>query len=269
MSYTQSSTSTEYLLDTGSDLGREQMDHLAHLLDPVSTAFLDEIGVEPGQRCLDLGAGGGSITRWLAERTGPTGTVVSVDLDTTHLPAQPGVEVHRRDINDGLPADGPFDLIHARLLLMHLPRRAEIVTTLADALAPGGWLVLGEFGERPRHVLSAPRPSDRDLFDRVQRVGHDAVARAGVSLNWAHDALCRMAAAGLTNTHASEHSVTTAGGTPGCLLHRNYVEQIAARLRAEGITDDELARYRDLMLDPRFHAWFYQFVQTRGQAARG
>jgi cyclopropane fatty-acyl-phospholipid synthase-like methyltransferase len=41
---------------------------------------LDAIGIKPGQRCLDLGSGAGTSARGLAERTGPTGQVVAVDL---------------------------------------------------------------------------------------------------------------------------------------------------------------------------------------------
>ncbi|GAB3468686.1 class I SAM-dependent methyltransferase [Actinophytocola sediminis] len=259
-------TTPRYLLDTGSELGHIHMNYLEQMLDPATVACLDEVGVEPGWRCLDLGAGGGSITWWLAERTGPSGTVVSVDLDTDHLEERPGVEVHRHDINNGLPVDGPFQLIHARLLLMHLPRRVDILQTLVDALAPGGWLVIGDVSDRQRRVLSAPSEADEQLFDRVQDIAHNTVARGGgISTEWAHEVDRHLAAAGLTNLHGVERSQTTAGGTAGCLLHRNLVMQTEATLLRAGLTADELARYRDLMLDPRFRAWFYQFVCTRGQ----
>ncbi len=259
-------TTSRYVLNTGSELGRAQMTYLERMLDPVTTAGLDEIGVEPGWRCLDLGAGGGSITRWLAERAGPSGTVVSVDLDTGHLEERPGVEVHRHDIDGGLPVDGPFQLIHARLLLMHLPRRVEILRTLVDALAPGGVLVVGEFSSRPRRVLSAPSDDAARLFDRMQGFGHDAVAdMAGVSFTWAHEVDRHMADAGLVDRHSVEFSRTTAGGSTGCLLHRNYVLQLEAVLSSAGFTGVELARYRDLVCDPRFRAWFYQFVCTWGR----
>ncbi|RZS39051.1 methyltransferase family protein [Herbihabitans rhizosphaerae] len=259
----------EYHLDTASHLGRKQVSYLEELLDARTTAYLDEIGIEAGQRCLELGAGGGSITRWLAERTGPTGTVVSVDLDVDYVTAEPGVDVHRHDINDGLPVAGPFDLIHARLLLMHLPRRVEILRTLVDALAPGGWLVIGDFSDRPRRVLSAPTPADERVFDRVQHVAHTFLAReVGVSMTWAHEVDQHMADAGLTDISGQEYSRTVAGGTTGCLLHRNYVLQLHERLISGGITEDELARYRTLMLEPRFRAWFYQFVCTWGRKPR-
>ncbi len=242
------------------------MDYLERMLDSATTACLDEVGVEPGWRCLDLGAGGGSITRWLAERTGPTGRVVSVDLDTDYLADRPGVDVHRHDINDGLPVDGPFHLIHARLLLMHLPHRVDILHTLVDALAPGGWLVVGEVSGRARWVLSTPSDADERLFDRVQDIAHNTVARGGgISPEWAHEVDRHMVDAGLTNLHGLEHSRTATGGTTDCLLHRNLVMQTESTLLRAGLTDDELARYRDLMLDPRFRAWGYQFVCTWGQ----
>ena len=98
-----------YVVDTSSDLGGQHMTLLESVLDAPTTAFLDELDIRPGQRCLDLGAGGGSITRWLAERTGPRGTVVAVDTDTDHLLEQPGVQVLRHDLTEGLPVDGPFD----------------------------------------------------------------------------------------------------------------------------------------------------------------
>lgn len=257
----------KYLLDTGSDLGRLQMGHLEELLDPTTTACLAEIGAEDGWRCLDLGAGGGSVTRWLAGRVAPTGTVVAVDLDTSHLAERPGIEVYRHDVNEGLPVDGPFQLIHTRLLLLHLPHRAEILRKLVDALAPGGWLMVGEFSDRPRTVLSAPSAADERLYDRVQDIGHYTVAQA-VSFTWAHDVHRHMTEAGMTNLHSLSHARTTEGNTTGCLLNLNYVAQLEIPLLDAGITREELARYRDLMLDPRFRAWHYEFVCTWGQKPR-
>jgi SAM-dependent methyltransferase len=258
---------TEYLLDSGSDLGREQLDCLQILLDTHTMACLEAIGVQAGQRCLDLGAGGGSIARRLAERVGPTGRVVAVDTTTDHLVTQPGVEVHRHDINDGLPAAGPFDLIHARLLLLHLPRRAAIMRTLAAALAPGGWLVIGEFTGPQQRVMSAPSAADEQLFLRVQEIAHGFLAREhGLSYDWAYEVDRHMSAAGLVNIDSRSFSQTTTGGDIACLLSRNYVMQLRGLLLdGSGITADELERYGKLLMDPRLRAWFYTFVCTRGQ----
>lgn len=255
--------STDYLFDTGSDLGKQHVTYLELLLDEPTVGCLEATGAGPGQRCLDIGAGGGSITRWLARKTG---SVVAVDLDVDHLEAGDGVVVHRHDINDGLPDEGPFDLIHARLVLTHLPRRQEIFGWLVDALAPGGWLVLGDFTDRPLRVLAAPKTSDRALWARMQYLSHGVVSpAAGISWSWAHETADRMAAAGLTDINGIEYSRTTVGGDVACLLHANLNEQAEPALRQAGATTEELTRYRELMRDPGFRAWFYQFVCTRGR----
>ena len=68
--------------------------------DPLTVSQLDAIGVGEGWRCLDVGAGGGSVTRMLAERVGSTGSVLAVDLDTSLLDelASDRVEVRRHDL---------------------------------------------------------------------------------------------------------------------------------------------------------------------------
>lgn len=266
---TETHTETDYIFDTGSDLGHEHMTYLESVLDAPTIGVLEHIDVQPGQRCLDIGAGGGAITRWLADRVGPTGAVVAVDLDTEHLVARPGIEIHRHDINDGLPVEGPYDVIHARATLVHLPRRLEIFAFLVDALAPGGWIVLGDPSDYPRTALAAPTEEDFDLWSRIQSLSHDVVApTAGMDLRWASELDRRMAAAGLVNIHGVEYSETTDGGTPGALLHGNLNAQAEPLLLEAGATRAELDRYRELTRDPRFRAWFYRFVCTRGQKPR-
>jgi len=59
---------TEYLLSQrdSPDLERVRLRLLEEYHDPVTTSQLDAIGVGEGWRCLDVGAGGGSVTRMLA-----------------------------------------------------------------------------------------------------------------------------------------------------------------------------------------------------------
>jgi len=78
---------------------------------------------------------------------GTSGRVLATDLDTRFLEslADPTIEVRQHDIvRDSLP--GPvFDLVHARLILVHLPERELGLANMAGALKPGGWLVCEEF----------------------------------------------------------------------------------------------------------------------------
>lgn len=258
--------SRDYVFDSASGLGREQLEYLRILFDPATSTTLETIGVQPGWRCLDLGAGGGSISRWLAERTRPSGTVIAADIDTDHLVAAPGIEVVQHDLNNGVPPGGPFDLIHARALLMHLPRREQLLTELVSALAPGGWLVIADFNDRPQEILAAPCEADEKLIDHLVRTGLDFGVSAGISLDWAHRVDAHLAAAGLANLQGMEYCPSITGGSTGGLLYANYVRQLEAPLLGVGVTEDELRRFYALMSDPGFRARpFLQLVSTWGQ----
>lgn len=131
---------SKYLFDHALEREHERLVKLEEWLDPGTVRHLDQIGVEPGWRCLEVGAGAGSITRRMAELVGPSGHVLATDLDLKFLEDLdlPNVEVRRNDIlNDELPEE-TFDLVHARLLLMHLPAREEAFKRMIAAAKPGG-----------------------------------------------------------------------------------------------------------------------------------
>lgn len=117
------------------------------IFDPVTIRHLNEIGVREGWRCADIGAGTGSIARWLARRVGMSGAVVATDIDTRFLAtlASSTLSVRRHDIvTEPLEFDA-FDLVHARLFVARMPeltaaRDAALAHMLA-ALKPGAWLL--------------------------------------------------------------------------------------------------------------------------------
>src|SRR5688572_17390903 len=103
-----------YLWDNASGQARHRLELLEATYDPVTIRHLDGLEVGSGWRCLEVGAGAGSITRWLCERVGADGQVVATDIDTRFLEAidAENLAVLRRDlVADPLP-EGGFDLIH-------------------------------------------------------------------------------------------------------------------------------------------------------------
>jgi len=74
---------------------------------------LTRVGVRPGSRCLDLGAGAGTIAAWLAQRVGPTGQVVALDTDPRHIPGWDLIDVRAQNVTAAEPGTGEYDLIHA------------------------------------------------------------------------------------------------------------------------------------------------------------
>ncbi|MFF4489840.1 class I SAM-dependent methyltransferase [Streptomyces sp. NPDC001544] len=128
----------------------ERIDAAALVYDPVTTRRLRALGAGPGSRCLEVGAGTGTVARWLLEEA-RVDQVVALDRDTSALSALAGprLRVVTADLLDESLRPGGFDLIHARFVLMHLPERRRLVARLAQWLNPGGWLVLGDAVEVP------------------------------------------------------------------------------------------------------------------------
>jgi hypothetical protein len=51
----------------------------------INSDVLSRLGVGPGWRCAEVGAGAGSLAQWLAGQVGDTGQVVATALDPGHL----------------------------------------------------------------------------------------------------------------------------------------------------------------------------------------
>ncbi len=125
------------------ELERVRLAMLAECRDPDTFTALTAAGVTTGARVLEAGAGAGTVTAWLAERVGPTGHVLSTDIDLRfHLDMPAHVEMRQHDVErEPLPVDA-FDVVHARALLQHLPGRETVLEKLVRALRPGGRLVI-------------------------------------------------------------------------------------------------------------------------------
>lgn len=260
---------SRYLFDNADAQTPGRFSALETCYDPVSRRRLELTGLAPGWRCLEVGGGGGSLGDWLGERVGPNGEVTITDIDprwAQQVPQRPPhVRLLRHDIvTDPLPA-AHYDLIHARLVLLHLPERLPVLDRLVAALRPGGSLLLEEFDCGWTPVLAAPTGAAAALFERVVRALHIQVEKAGGDPLWGRRVLGAMARAGLTDLTASTYAESWPGGCPGIDLHRVNIEQTANRLRADGITDPELSAFRALLRDPAFVVNSYPLISARGR----
>ncbi len=143
-------TSNVYLLDNANAKAGTRMDVLARMFDAPTQRVLERVGVGAGWHCLEVGGGGGSVARWLAARVGASGRVLCTDINTRIIEGSRGgqaqnLEVAVHDIaRDPLPA-ASFDLVHARLVLIHVIERERALERMVEALKPGGWLVIEDF----------------------------------------------------------------------------------------------------------------------------
>ncbi len=155
-----SGTAERYgVADDEVDIERVRLSMLARTLDPGTFRLLERVGVEPGMHVLEMGAGTGSVSAWLAERVGPQGRVMSTDIDLRfHADMPPNVIVRQHDAaRDRLPAQH-FHLVHARAVIQHIPERVEVLAKLADALRPAGVMVIedGAMAEFAEQTLPEP-----------------------------------------------------------------------------------------------------------------
>jgi trans-aconitate methyltransferase len=162
----------------------ERLRMQARVWDAATGRLLDEIGIGPGARCLDAGCGPGETMRAMAERVGPSGHVLGLDADPAigamtqamlHDAGHRQCTFRAQNIIAAEPVPGaPFDLVYARLLLFHLPERADVLARLWDAVAPGGHLLVQDYDIRG--VNTAPQ---LDWVHDVMRVITGAFAAAG------------------------------------------------------------------------------------------
>ncbi|QGN48197.1 class I SAM-dependent methyltransferase [Micromonospora sp. WMMD558] len=255
-----------YTFDNGSPEAVPQLRALESFLDPVTARRIAPPVLAPGAVCWEVGAGGGSVARSMARAVGPAGRVLATDIDTTHLAPAANLDVRRHDVRSDPPPGDAFDLVHARLVLLHLPERRRVLATLAGALAPGGWLVVEEFDcTAPLRVLTAPNDDAAKLFAQVTDAMLGVLQTHGADLAWAQDVHAELVGAGLVDVDTVTHSRSWPGGSTGASLYGTNSRQLEPELLDAGLSAGQLEAFRRLLRDPAFAVMSYQFVSTRGR----
>jgi ubiquinone/menaquinone biosynthesis C-methylase UbiE len=120
-------------------------------------AVIALLGIGPGDRVADLGAGGGYFTFRLAEAVGDTGRVYAVDVDSDmvdHLSQQArergasNVSVVRAEPDDSKLPDGEIDLLFVCDTYHHIADRSDYFRRVLVDLAPNGRVAIVEYDER-------------------------------------------------------------------------------------------------------------------------
>jgi SAM-dependent methyltransferase len=249
-----------YALPNAETAARARLAALAELFDATTFRHIEAIGIAPGWRCWEVGAGGSTVTRWLAERVGPSGRVVATDLDPSHVGGSAVIDVRVHDVAREPPPADQLDLVHARLVLVHVPERDAVLRTLVSALRPGGWLVIEDADPalQPLAVLD-PRSEADELANRLR-----AAARAvltGIDPAYGRTLPRRLAEAGLVDVSADAYMPLA---LPACTaLERATIAQVGPRLLDRGLaTADELERHLasldaglQVCLSPLVSAW--------------
>ena len=174
----------EYLLDNRQTEAGQRFDALSELFNLSTFRHAQVVGLEAGWRVWEVGAGSPSVPAWFAEQVGAGGHVLATDIDTTWLDSgDTGFEVLRHDVGAEPPPSGFFDLVHARLVLVHVPQRARALVAMVAALKPGGWILLEE-ADPALQPLVCPdvAGAEQELANKVKRGFRMLLEARGVDL---------------------------------------------------------------------------------------
>ncbi|HTO50045.1 MAG TPA: methyltransferase domain-containing protein [Burkholderiales bacterium] len=223
-----------YVLDNAAPQSPARMQELAYLYDSNTFGHLAARGLGEGWRCLEIGAGGGSVARWMSERVGSSGRVVVTDIDPRllgHL-QRPNVEVRTHDIARDSLEEEAFDLAHARLVLEHVPARAEAFARIVRAVRPGGWVVIEDFeGGTLRPDPAACRGEQPIAAYALMR---EVLAECGVDLRYGRRLPGLMRAAGLVECGAEGRAFIHQPNSPGLRMLRANLEQLRGAILGTG-----------------------------------
>lgn len=237
---------TGYVYDQGWKEERQRLAGMEALWDPGSRRLLEQLGLGPGARVLEVGGGGGALAEWMCETVGAEGSVVATDLDTRFLDAieHDALEVLTHDIAaDPLPAPG-FDVIHTRLVLEHLPAREAVLDKLVTGLVPGGWLVVEDYVWR-----SFAGIPDSPLLDEVGDAVLGFMTENGFDSNLGVRLPDMLRARGLQDVRGEGRSLVITLEDPGAAFFRLSLTALAPVLVEQGRLKADVAEQAVALLD--------------------
>ena len=201
------------------------------------------------------------MAEWLAGRVGPSGSVTATDVDTRFLDAldHDNLTVLTHNLLED-PPPGEFDVVHARLLVEHLPFDATLDALLA-AVRPGGFLLVEDLD----HVSAVP---DRPVpeLDRAQDAILSFMSKAGFDPYCGRRLWSALRERGLADVHAEGSVTLMHSDSPGMDFYRFSLEALGPTLVENGaLAQDELHRARAILDDPGFGALSAILVSASGR----
>jgi ubiquinone/menaquinone biosynthesis C-methylase UbiE len=177
--------SEQYLLGH-SEAEERRLRRQAAELRQESAWLFDHIGLGVGSRTIDLGCGPQGVLDLLSDRVGPTGHVIGIERNrksaamAKFFVADRGLKNVEVVQGDATATDLPgasFDLVHARLVLVHVPHVEAVVREMVRLARPGG-VVASHEADYLSHFCDPPLPA----WDRLFEIFKEYSAANGIDL---------------------------------------------------------------------------------------
>jgi ubiquinone/menaquinone biosynthesis C-methylase UbiE len=223
----------------------ERQQLLAMILNPPTREVLARLPKLPASHVLDIGCGQGNTTRLLAEVLAPA-SCIGLDFDEALVayaaaqPDKPEVLSFRQGDATELPfADGTFDIVFCRFLLIHMTDPVRVVREMLRVAKPGGYVVAFE-ADFAYEIAYPPEPA-LAIINRLWQVFQDPSAgrklvsyfraagardiQAGAAIQLEHDA----------STLKRTYRLTGAAAAPAAVA-KGLITEAEAREMIEGLT---------------------------------
>lgn len=178
---TRTESSTEYVL------GRTLAEHhrllrQGRLISQITRHFLEEMGVTPGMRVLDVGSGTGDVALLAARTVGPSGRVVCVDTDSAALEIAKkrasdedltNIVFHACDVHC-YETSVAFNAVIGRCVLLHQADPLTLLEAVLKHVRSGGIIAFQE----PWFSRAFSRPQ-APLFREILGWLHSTLAASG------------------------------------------------------------------------------------------
>jgi SAM-dependent methyltransferase len=254
-----------YLLDNRAHEAEQRFDSLSELFNPVTFRHVEMLGIGEGWRCWEVGVGGPSVPQWLSARVGPSGHVLATDIDVSWASPIAGgnIDVRRHDVAADDPPTEVFDLVHARLVLIHVTQREQALMRMVASMRPGGWLLVEDFDPAMQpHGCPDEYGPEQVLANKVRAGFRVLLAQRGADLEFGRRLPRLLRDAGLVDVAADAYMpLALAAGTE---LEKANVNQVRDGLIAGGhASADEIDRHLaalesgrlDVTTPPLISAW--------------
>lgn len=265
-----------YLLAGGSaELERLRLQ--ARVWEPDTEVMLDQIGVQAGWHCIDLGCGAMGILGPLNRRVGPTGRVVGVDLDPKQLAAardfvQAGalsnVEILERDAYQTSLPRASFDFTHVRFVFAPVGRDDQLIQEMLALTRPGGIMAIQE----PDATCWSCYP-EHPAWTRLKDVILAAFARGGGDFNAGQRTFAMLRHAGMRNIRIRAAVVALQDEHPYKRLPIQFATSLRKRIVDAGLMSDSeldaaIAECEQVAADPSTIMLSFALTQVWGQKAQ-